>query len=376
MTDLVRKVLVIGGGFSGMSAAICLLKAGVEVDLVESDPNWTNYGAGISLSGATLRSFAELGVLEKVLALGSASDGVDIFTHEDDFVGQLQTPRIAGEGVPGNAAVMRPVLARVLADTILAAGADVRIGCTVKSLRQYADGVDVATTDGRKRRYDLVIGADGLESKTRELIFPQSPKPRYLGQRTWLAVLPRAAGLERTSIWFGPGLKAGVDPVDAHRMYLFLNENLEKEADLPVDQYLPILRAQIARFPSPRLQRIANDLDSSSRIIYKPLHVLMHPKPWYAGRVVLIGDAVHATTPHLASGVCMGVEDGIVLADELARGQSLPDALQSFHERRWERCRMVLENSARLGEIEVSQGDKLEHLQIMQDSFSALSAPI
>jgi 2-polyprenyl-6-methoxyphenol hydroxylase-like FAD-dependent oxidoreductase len=92
--------------------------------------------------------------------------------------------------------------------------------------------------------------------------------------------------------------------------------------------------------------------------------------------VVLIGDTVHATTPHLASGACIGIEDAIVLAEELARGTSLEAALAAFQQRRWERCRLVVENSARLGEIEIGGGDKQEHARIMHESFHALAQPI
>jgi 2-polyprenyl-6-methoxyphenol hydroxylase-like FAD-dependent oxidoreductase len=91
---------------------------------------------------------------------------------------------------------------------------------------------------------------------------------------------------------------------------------------------------------------------------------------------VLIGDTVHATTPHLASGACIGIEDGIVLAEELGRAATLDAALAAFQQRRWERCRMVVENSARLGEIEATGGDKAEHARIMRESMIALAQPI
>jgi 2-polyprenyl-6-methoxyphenol hydroxylase-like FAD-dependent oxidoreductase len=100
------------------------------------------------------------------------------------------------------------------------------------------------------------------------------------------------------------------------------------------------------------------------------------PRPWYSGRVVLIGDAVHATTPHLASGACIGIEDAIVLAQGLGLGRELPLALEAFQNRRWERCRMVVENSLRMGELEVSGGDKEEQARLMQTSLMAMSAPI
>jgi 2-polyprenyl-6-methoxyphenol hydroxylase-like FAD-dependent oxidoreductase len=85
---------------------------------------------------------------------------------------------------------------------------------------------------------------------------------------------------------------------------------------------------------------------------------------------------VHATTPHLGSGACIGIEDAIVLAEELERATSVEAGLTAFENRRWERCRMVVENSLRLGEIEINDGDKQEHSAIMRDSLTALMAPI
>jgi 2-polyprenyl-6-methoxyphenol hydroxylase-like FAD-dependent oxidoreductase len=100
------------------------------------------------------------------------------------------------------------------------------------------------------------------------------------------------------------------------------------------------------------------------------------PTPWYKGRVVLIGDTVHATTPHMASGACIGIEDAIVLAQEVAGAGSVDQALTRYLARRWERCRMVVQNSGRLGEIEIAGGDKAEHARIMRETLSALAQPI
>jgi 2-polyprenyl-6-methoxyphenol hydroxylase-like FAD-dependent oxidoreductase len=121
---------------------------------------------------------------------------------------------------------------------------------------------------------------------------------------------------------------------------------------------------------------LREQLGEHSQIVYRPLESLLLPQPWFKGRVVLIGDAVHATTPHLASGACIGIEDGLVLADELGKNGSVEDGLKAFQNRRWERCRMVVENSGRLGEIEISHGDKQEHARIMNASFATLSEPI
>lgn len=154
-----QTILIIGGGSSGMSAAIELRKRGHAVDIVEIDPGWRSYGAGISLGGPTLRAFCTLGIIDALLQQGSGADGLDIWTPLGAVVATLLTPRIAGPNVPGGGAILRPVLARIPADATRASGASVRLGCSFTSIEQDGDGVWVSFTDGQRQRYDLVIGA-------------------------------------------------------------------------------------------------------------------------------------------------------------------------------------------------------------------------
>ena len=376
MTLAAQRILIIGGGFSGMSAAIEFRKLGAQVDLVEIDPGWRNYGAGISLGGATLRAFRQLGILDAFLEHGAAGDGVSIRLPHGPQVAELPTPRIAGPDVPGGGGILRPVLARILADATRASGTNVRLGCTFTSLEQDAEGVDVSFTDGQRQRYDLVVGADGLYSKVREALFPQAPQPRYSGQACWRAVVPRPPEIRNATMWIGPKVKPGVNPVSKSEMYLFITEPRPTNEHVDPATFVDQVRALLADFPAPELQVIRNSLGPTSQIVFRPLEGLLVPRPWSQGRVVLIGDTVHATTPHLASGACIGIEDAIVLADEIGRRPGVTDALAAFEQRRWERCRMVVENSGRLGEIEMAGGDKEEHARIMRESLMALAQPI
>jgi 2-polyprenyl-6-methoxyphenol hydroxylase-like FAD-dependent oxidoreductase len=371
-----QRVLIIGGGFSGMAAAIELRKRQVDVDIVEIDSGWRSYGAGISLGGATLRAFGTLGILNEFLRRGAAFDGVDLGLGDGTHVATLPTPRVAGPDVPGGGSIMRPVLAAILAEATRASGAKVRLGCTFTSIEQDEDGVDVAFTDGSSGRYDLVIGADGLYSKVRETLFPDAPKPKYSGQGVWRAVLPRPSEVTRAAMWLGPKIKAGVSPVSVTESYLYVTEDRVENTFIDPAEFLPRLKELLAPFQVPVLKGVREQLNSSSQIIYRPLEGLLLRRPWNRGRVVLIGDTVHATTPHLASGACIGIEDALVLADELEKAANVAGALAAFQERRWERCRMVVENSHRLGEIEIAGGDKAEHGQIMRESLLALTKPI
>lgn len=377
------KVLVIGGGFSGMSAAILLAEAGHAVDLVEIDAGWRSYGAGISLNGAIFRVFDRLGILEGYRAEGAEVDGVEMRGPADQVFATIPTPALH-EGAAGSGGIMRPALARLLAARTRAAGVNVRLGLSFDAISDGTDagsGTDagdgtarVSFTDGTAGAYDLVIGADGLFSATRGAIFPEAPKPRYIGQAVWRAVLPRPAHLPTCAMWMGPGLKVGINHVSASQSYLFLTEDRPVNDHVPPETQVEALRALLLKFPSPTIQAIAADLGEGHQVVYRPLESLLLPLPWHKGRVVLIGDAVHATTPHLAAGAMIGMEDAMVLAEELARAP-LAEALPAFESRRWERCRMVVENSGRLAEIEQGHGTPDEHRAIMGRSLGALAQP-
>jgi 2-polyprenyl-6-methoxyphenol hydroxylase-like FAD-dependent oxidoreductase len=376
MTKAVNKALVIGGGFSGMSAAIALRKRGVEVDIVEIDPGWRSYGAGISVGGATLRVFRTLGILDAFLERGNAADGARIYLSDGAFVTAMPARRIAGDDVPSEGAIMRPVLAAIFAEATRAAGVNVTLGQTFASIEQDADGVTVDLTNGNTGRYDLVIGADGLFSKVRETVFPHAPKPAYTGQCVWRAVVGRPAEIDGTTIWLGPKVKVGLNPVSKTQAYVFATVDEPGKQRLHQGEYLGVFKKLLEPFTAPLLVRLREEVNESNAIVYRPLEALLLPRPWHNGRVVLIGDAVHATTPHLASGACIGIEDAVVLAEELERTSDVEAELNAFEDRRWERCRMVVENSLRLGEIEINDGDKQEHAAIMRESMIALGAPI
>ena len=376
MNGTAQRVLVVGGGFSGMAAAIQLRKLKLQVDLVEIGGEWSSYGAGITLGGASLRALKSLGLLEEFLRRGFAGDGLDLITPNGHPIGRVPTPRVAGPDVPGGAAIMRPVLAHIMSEATRASGTRVLLGCTFQALEPRANGVQVSLSNGETGLYDLVIGADGLNSKVRAAIFPAAAGPAYSGQGVWHAVLPRPSGLDTPRMWLGGPVKPGVSPVSASQMYMYVTENRAQRSKVDAAEFPELLAALLEGFTDPMLVEIRSSLSTNSQIVYRPLEGLLLPLPWHAGHIVLIGDAIHATTPHLASGACIGMEDAIVLAEEVGRTVALQAALESFERRRWERCRMVVQNSLRLGQIEIESGDMKEHAGIMRDSIMALSSPI
>jgi 2-polyprenyl-6-methoxyphenol hydroxylase-like FAD-dependent oxidoreductase len=362
----VKSVLVVGGGIAGMCAAIELRKRGIEVDLLEADPEWRVYGAGITVSAPSLRAFQRVGVLEAILEQGAASEGLDLFLANGTPLGTIPGLPVAGSSIKSSAGILRPALARVLGQATVAAGARVKLGSTFSPL---------SLTDGSTQQYDLVVGADGINSKVRAALFPEAPKPRYTGQVCWRAVAPRPASLQRAAMYIGGKIKAGIVPVSETEIYLFFLEARETAEHIDAARWPELLRHALAGFGG-HVATIRESLTPESGIVYRPLYALMLPQPWHRGRVVLIGDAAHATTPHLASGAGLAVEDAIVLAEELERAQSCEEALQRFTARRYERCRLVVENSVRLGDIEQGGGSTQEHEQLMRESTGALAAAI
>lgn len=373
----INNALVIGGGFSGMAAAIRMRKAGIAVDLVEIDPNWCPLGAGITINGATLRALETLGVYQEFCNRGFTSSGVDLLTPNGTQIGQVATPKVVGSDVPGGGGIMRPDLARILADATRASGAEVRLGCTYTTLEQDAQSVKVGFTDGSSRSYDLVVGADGVHSRLRELLFPEVRPPEYIGQGVWRAVLRRPELVSRPRMWLAEHIKVGVNPVSATHMYMFITEDRPTKTHIDPATWPEVVAGLLKPFSDPFVQTLIPQVfEKEAAIDYRPLGNLLVPAPWNRGRVLMIGDTVAATTPHLASGAGIGIESGIVLGEELEQAQSLQAALDRFHARRFPRCEMVIRNSERLCRIEMEGGDQAEHQRIMRDSMMALAEPI
>ncbi|MGH3263532.1 MAG: FAD-dependent monooxygenase, partial [Trebonia sp.] len=154
------RTLIVGGGPAGLTAAIALRHRGVTVDLVEASSDPTVLGTGLSLGGAPLRALTVIGLADRCVQAGFGSTTLTIGTAEGDVVRVLDRPRLNGPGYPSTLGIMRPVLHALLSEAAVHAGARVRRGVTVRELIQQPQSVDVQLTDGRRSRYDLVLGAD------------------------------------------------------------------------------------------------------------------------------------------------------------------------------------------------------------------------
>ncbi len=378
----VGRVLVVGAGIAGPTLAVALDRLGVEVELAEIQQVWRPVGVGLTLMGPALRALREIGLIDRAVADGSPLYRFAVGNERTEVTAVEELPRLNGPEYPSLVQLSRPAFHGILADAVRDAGISVRLGVTVESMRPGRRGdVEVQFSDGSRSQFDLVIGADGVHSRVRELVFPDLPQPRFTGQAVWRAMVDRPADLgsafeEGTMyMFYGPRNKAGVVPTSAHQLYIFLVQNIASrshpdEADLPA-----LLRDQLIDY-SGFLGVLRELITSPSQVVWRALEVLLAPAPWHRDGAILIGDAAHTTTPHLASGAGIAIEDAIVLAEELGADGPLATALDRFMARRYERCEMVVENSARLGEWEQSAPPDADPVGLTSRSWALLAEPI
>ena len=372
----VGRILVVGGSMAGMSCAIQMRKIGIAVDLIEIDPTWKALGAGITITGPTLRALKTVGVLPAVMAAGATWNSMRVHDKSGALLEEAPLHAI-GPDLPTTGAILRPLLHKILADKTRESGANVRLGISATQIIEHTDHVDVTFSDGTQGSYDLMVGADGIFSKTREMIFPGAAKPRFTGQVIYRLLAERPAGMDRTYFFMGGDCKVGFNPVSTTHMYMYLLQPAPNNPWIDIKDQPQRLYEAMEGFGGfiPQIRETVRTSNAHT-VNYRPLEVLLQPAPWYRGHVVLIGDAAHSTTPHLASGAGMAIEDGIVLTEEIQSQPTLAAALEKFMARRFARCRLVIENSVKLGDIEMNHGSTAEHTHLMVEALSALRQPI
>lgn len=367
------RILIIGGGIGGLTAAIALRRKGFAVDVIERDPDWSVYGVGIIQQSNVIRAVAELGILDDYLDAGFGFDHVDVFLPDGRHVAKIPSPRLA-EGYPANVGIGRRALHKVLGDRAIAAGAEVRLGIAADRLDDDGAGVTVAFSDGSDGRYDLVIGADGLYSTTRRMILPDAPTPAFTGQSVWRYNFERPDDVTSLCAYDGP-IGVGLVPLSRTLMYMFVTTPEPGNPRLPHDRLAATMRARLADAP-PRIAALAEQITDDDEVVYKPLEWLFLEGDWHKGRVVLIGDAVHATTPHLGQGAGMAIEDGLVLAEELAGADAPEAAFRAYRDRRFARCSYIVEASLALCEGQIGKRERGDQAKATKEMFAVTAEPI
>jgi 2-polyprenyl-6-methoxyphenol hydroxylase-like FAD-dependent oxidoreductase len=208
--------------------------------------------------------------------------------------------------------------------------------------------VSVGFSDGSTGDYDLVVGADGIRSTVRALTLADAG-PSDLGAMNWRSVAPiRPAGLSGLQMHLGDGCTFGLVPMGAGRTYGFAYVIQPRVHD-PLEGRLERLRKRFATFGR-HVQQYLASLEHDDQIICSAMEWMELAK-WHTSRVVLVGDAAHASSPLMGQGGCMAMEDACVLAEELRAAATVGSALASYVKRRRTRVEWVQHQSIAVGEI-------------------------
>ena len=349
----VRSVGVVGTGFAGAAAAILLAEAGVEVDLFDAKTDVGALGSGITIQGNACRALVRLGVWDEVQKLSYPFEELGLRAPDPaaTVIAVIPDVKTGGPDLPATIGMYRPDLARILVERAEALGARIHWGAKVENLTRGDDDVELVWHDAeglQRRRFDLVIGADGLHSTVRALL-GIDVQPKRNGMGIWRAFVPRPAEVTRTDLVYGgPCYIAGYCPTSEDRIYAYLVEDAQDRTTLPAEEQVATMRRLAEAYPGP-WDELRESLGADSRVNYTWFTEHLIDGPWNRGRVVVIGDAAHSCPPTIAQGAAMSLEDALVLAELLIAADEVDDALwQRFSDRRLPRARTVVEASSQL----------------------------
>lgn len=327
-----QRFLIVGAGIGGLALARILVGKGFDVVVIERLSGWDR-GTGIYLPGNAMRALADLGVADRVVAAGRVNRRRRYLTAGGRVLFELDVERF-WKGVAAPIGVHRTDLhAAVLGDL-----PNVRTAIGLADLHQHPGGVEVTMSDGRQEAYDLVVGADGVHSSVRELVFGAGAmRPASLGSVSWRFVVPNVIDVDCWTVWAGPRTLLLAVPIDDHRIYVFVSPSVHEGPEAPDrDRFLSLFDGFC-----PPAHEVAEAVGEKLHDgFFSPLEEV-DQRPWSQDRVVLIGDAVHAMAPTMAQGAALAIEDAVVLGSMLIDGVSVTELGQAFERHRRPRVEWV-----------------------------------
>jgi 2-polyprenyl-6-methoxyphenol hydroxylase-like FAD-dependent oxidoreductase len=338
------KVVIVGGGIGGLTAAVALQRQGIEVRVLEQVSTLHEAGAGLTLWPNAMRAFRQLGLADAIATTGSPfrSGGVRSWRGEilaAPPIDELER-RVGEQGV----AVHRAQLQRVLLSTL--DGGMIQLDAECQGFEQDADGVTALLSNGKTEGGDVLIGADGIWSTVRTQLLGKTG-PRYAGYLAWRGVAPSPYAECSFEAW-GCGQRFGVVPIGGGQVYWYATANCSEAASArrgPRDELVRRFGGWVA--PIPELLEATPE----EAILLQPIYDRRPGDHWGQGRVTLLGDAAHPMTPNLGQGACQAVEDAVVLAAHLAQARDVGRALHTYEARRMQRTRTVVNLSWRIGKL-------------------------
>jgi 2-polyprenyl-6-methoxyphenol hydroxylase-like FAD-dependent oxidoreductase len=310
------RVLVVGGGIAGLATARALLRRGIEPDVVERAAAWSQPGAGLYLPANSVRALAALGLQAALLDRACVITRQRFLDHHGNELLDVDLPAVWGATGPCAAISHRGL------HELLREGIPIRLGTTVTALDGQGPRVRAVFDDGSTGDYDLVVGADGVRSWVRTVVF-RGARPRFLGQASWRFIVDGVAEVSAWTVRLGYGKAFLTIPLGGGRTYCYADVNAAAATD-PTGGDPARLAGQFGEFAEPVPTLVLAGLAGGERPYFAPIEEVAH-RPWVRGRVVLVGDAAHAMSPNMAEGAGMALEDALVLADTVAAGRPLEE---------------------------------------------------
>jgi 2-polyprenyl-6-methoxyphenol hydroxylase-like FAD-dependent oxidoreductase len=352
MLSASKRAVIIGGGIGGVSAAIALRRVGLEVEVFERAPELKEVGAGITLWSNAVRALRHIGVGDELAAVSTPLDRSQIRTWRGKVLSEVSLGEVGRKiGAPSigiHRADLLDVLVRAVPCHLI------RLGATCVGFEQDAGTVTARFADSSRATGDLLIGADGLRSQVREQVLG-AQKPRYGGYGAWRGVArfehpDYPPGLTALSI--GRGSEVGMLPIGKGRTYWFASINRPEGRPAAAGGHKSEALDMLRRWHSP-IPALIEATDASA-ILYNDICDREPVRRWGEGRVTLMGDAAHPTTPHLGQGACQAIEDAVVIARRLAQlvdGGDVAGTLRAYEAERYDRTAAIVYDSRKLGKM-------------------------
>ncbi|UQY46002.1 FAD-dependent urate hydroxylase HpxO [Mixta hanseatica] len=356
------KAIVIGGGIGGMCAALALEQSGYQTEVYEAVKIIRPVGAAISIWPNGVKCLNFLGLKTQLQALGGnmAFMAYNDFQHGQTLTRFSMRPLVESVGERPYP-VARADLQAMLLERY---GAQrVNFGKRVSHIEQDATGVTAWFEDGSEARGDFLIAADGTHSVIRATVTGQPAERRYAGYVNWnglVSIDESIAPADQWTTFVGEGKRVSLMPVSGNRFYFFF--------DVPLPQGLAedrsSVKADLTRYFSgwaAPVQKLiaAIDPQTTNRI---EIHDIDPFPRLVKGRVALLGDAGHSTTPDIGQGGCAAMEDAVVLALTLqSHSLGIEDALRRYEARRAERVKDLVLKARR--RCDVTHGKQPEVTQ-------------
>jgi 2-polyprenyl-6-methoxyphenol hydroxylase-like FAD-dependent oxidoreductase len=344
------KFIIVGAGIGGLATALALRQQNHDVQVVEAAAELREIGAGVVLGANAMQALDRLGVHDAVKAAGFPIIRVSLLDRHGQMLNDVDTLPFTRRIGYDNLAIHRADLQRVLLEN-LPPGV-VQLGKALERFEQKGSQVTAYFTDGSKLEGQALIGADGIRSRVRRQLLPDS-QPRYAGYTCWRGVIEAQvlnlpAG-RSTETWGGTG-RFGVVPLGNGQVYWFACINSAQAQNPHYRAFrLADLQRHFADYHSPIPELLA--LTSDEQVIWGDIIDLKPLRHFNFGRVLLLGDAAHATTPNMGQGAGQAVEDAAALAGCLAQAPSLEAAFQAFDQQRRPRTTRIVNQSWQLGKV-------------------------